>query len=55
MTLLEALAALAGYDEAGGGKGYRAVDHAGAHGHRDVPHCHLHLLGGRPPGPLLVR
>lgn len=26
-TLVEALAALAGYDEAGGGKGYRPVDH----------------------------
>lgn len=29
-TLVEALAALSGYDEAGGGKGYRAVDHTGA-------------------------
>lgn len=29
-TLVEALAALAGYDEAGGGKGYRPVDHAAA-------------------------
>lgn len=29
-TLLEALAALAGYDEAGGGKGYRPVDHSKA-------------------------
>ena len=29
-TLLEAVAALSGYDEAGGGKGYRAVDHAQA-------------------------
>jgi predicted ATPase len=29
-TLIEAIAALAGYDEAGGGKGYRPVDHAGA-------------------------
>jgi predicted ATPase len=29
-TLLEGIAALAGYDEAGGGKGYRAVDHSGA-------------------------
>ena len=27
-TLVEAIAALAGYDEAGGGKGYRAVDHS---------------------------
>jgi predicted ATPase len=29
-TLLEGSAALAGYDEAGGGKGYRAVDHSEA-------------------------
>ncbi len=29
-TLVEAIAALSGYDEAGGGKGYRPVDHARA-------------------------
>lgn len=29
-TLIEAIAALAGYDEAGGGKGYRPVDHSRA-------------------------
>ena len=29
-TLLEAIAALAGFDEAGGGKGYRPVDHSRA-------------------------
>jgi len=29
-TLLEAIGALAGYDEAGGGKGYRPVDHSAA-------------------------
>ena len=29
-TLIEALAALCGYDEAGGGKGYRPVDHSRA-------------------------
>src|ERR1700722_10916530 len=31
-TLLEGIAALAGYDEAGGGKGYRPGDHSGAVG-----------------------
>ena len=36
-TLLEGIAALAGYDEAGGGKGYRPVDHSGA----------LEAMGGR--------
>jgi predicted ATPase len=29
-TLLEGIAALADFDEAGGGKGYRPVDHSGA-------------------------
>jgi predicted ATPase len=29
-TLLEGIAVLSGYDEAGGGKGYRSVDHSGA-------------------------
>lgn len=29
-TLVEALAAFAGYDDAGGGQGYRPLDHAGA-------------------------
>jgi predicted ATPase len=36
-TLLEGIAALAGYDEAGGGKGYRTVDHSNA----------LEVMGGR--------
>jgi len=36
-TLLEGIAALAGYDEAGGGKGYRPVDHSRA----------LEVMGGR--------
>ena len=29
-TVLEGIASLAGYDDAGGGKGYRPVDHSGA-------------------------
>jgi predicted ATPase len=36
-TLLEGIAALAGYDEAGGGKGYRPVDHSRA----------IEAMGGR--------
>jgi predicted ATPase len=36
-TLLEGIAALAGYDEAGGGKGYRPVDHS----------CAFEAMGGR--------
>ncbi len=41
-TLLEGIAALAGYDEAGGGKGYRPVDHSGA----------LEVMGGSLAGAL---
>ena len=36
-TVLEGIAALAGYDDAGGGKGYRPVDHSGA----------IEAMGGR--------
>jgi predicted ATPase len=36
-TLLEGIAALAGFDEAGGGKGYRPVDHSNA----------IEIMGGR--------
>jgi predicted ATPase len=36
-TLLEGIAVLAGYDEAGGGKGYRPVDHSQA----------IEIMGGR--------
>jgi predicted ATPase len=41
-TLLEGIAALAGYDEAGGGKGYRPVDHSNA----------LEVMGGDLSGAL---
>lgn len=34
--------------------GYRVISNAGGHGHQEVPHYHLHLLGGRPLGPMLV-
>ena len=34
-------------------KGYRIMSNAGAHGHQEVPHMHLHILGGEPLGALL--
>ncbi len=37
------------------GDGFRAISNAGGHGHQEVPHYHLHILGGRPLGPMLVR
>lgn len=35
--------------------GFRVIANAGADAHQEVPHFHLHLLGGRPLGPLLAR
>jgi histidine triad (HIT) family protein len=33
--------------------GYRLLVNAGHHGHQEVPHLHVHILGGRPLGPML--
>ena len=33
-----------------GGEGYRVISNAGGHGVQEVPHYHLHILGGRPLG-----
>ena len=37
------------------GNGYRAITNAGADGMQEVPHYHLHILGGRVMGPLINR
>ncbi|MDP9195743.1 MAG: HIT domain-containing protein [Pseudomonadota bacterium] len=34
--------------------GYRLISNHGAHSHQEVPHYHVHILGGRPLGPMLV-
>ena len=36
-------------------KGYRILSNAGGHSHQEVPHLHVHIFGGRPLGPMLVR
>lgn len=38
-----------------GGDGYRLIANAGANGHQEVPHMHVHILGGRRLGAMLVR
>ena len=35
--------------------GYRTISNAGANAHQEVPHLHIHILGGAPVGPLLDR
>lgn len=37
-----------------GSAGFRAITNAGDHGVQEVPHFHLHLLGGRPLGRMLA-
>jgi histidine triad (HIT) family protein len=35
------------------GQGYRAITNAGEHGMQEVPHYHLHILGGKVMGRLV--
>ena len=35
--------------------GYRLLANIGGHGHQEVPHLHVHVFGGQPLGPMLVR
>lgn len=35
--------------------GFRVISNAGAHASQEVPHMHVHLVAGRPFGPLLPK
>lgn len=35
--------------------GYRLIQNNGEHGHQEVPHLHVHVVGGAPAGPMLRR
>jgi histidine triad (HIT) family protein len=37
------------------GAGYRILANSGKDGVQDVPHFHMHILAGRPLGPMLMR
>ncbi len=43
---------LTSYD---GNKGYRVISNAGAWGHQEVPHFHVHILAGEATGPLVTK
>lgn len=45
--------AMIGVSLESGGAGYRAITNAGVDGAQEVPHYHLHILGGRPLGRML--
>ncbi len=44
-----------GLAESQGGPGFRVLSNAGGDAHQEVPHLHVHLFGGRPLGPMLVK
>ena len=33
--------------------GYRLISNSGPHGHQEVPHLHMHILGGKPLGRMM--
>lgn len=35
--------------------GYRLLANIGINGHQEIPHLHVHLFGGKPLGPMLLR
>ncbi|MDD4616925.1 MAG: histidine triad nucleotide-binding protein [Alphaproteobacteria bacterium] len=35
--------------------GYRLISNAGMDAHQEVPHYHVHILGGHPLGPLVCK
>ena len=49
------VAQAAGLSLGDGGDGYRLISNTGTSGVQDVPHLHVHILGGRVLGPMLAR
>ena len=45
------VAAMLGLSETG----YRLIANSGPHSHQEVPHYHVHILGGRKLGPMLAQ
>ena len=37
------------------GEGYRMIANTGENGHQEVPHLHVHVVGGEPVGPMLKK
>ena len=35
--------------------GFRLIANTGQNGHQEVPHLHMHILGGEPLGPMCPR
>lgn len=43
-----------GVDLGSNGDGFRVISNAGQNGMQEVPHLHIHLVAGKPLGPLLA-
>lgn len=44
-----------GVEPTQGGGGFRMISNSGSDGVQEVPHLHVHILGGRPLGRMLAR
>ncbi|MFN4129672.1 MAG: HIT domain-containing protein [Paracoccaceae bacterium] len=53
MRLCAEVSTAEGVGMGGGGQGFRAITNAGPHGVQEVPHFHLHILGGKVMGPMV--
>ena len=47
------ICAMRGLSPTAGNAGFRTISNAGTHGMQEVPHYHLHILGGRMLGRML--
>ena len=54
MRVVAQVAAAEGLSTGAGGNGFRAITNAGNDGVQEVPHFHLHILGGRVMGPMVL-
>ncbi len=55
MRVVARLTGQAGISTGQGGNGFRAITNAGPDGVQEVPHFHLHILGGRNMGRMIDR
>lgn len=53
MRLCAEVVAREGLGQENGGQGFRAITNAGPDGVQEVPHFHLHIMGGRMMGPMV--
>lgn len=54
MRAVAQITASEGVSTGNGGQGFRAITNAGTHGLQEVPHFHLHILGGQVIGPMVM-